>query len=108
MPASHRRASALIARQMDYFNWVTKVLGEPAESYDRQEAWFLGALGGPDPGNNVIVHKDQLRQRVAFALSEIFVVSDKNDLLADSPAGMATYYDILINDAFRKYRQLLE
>ena len=97
-----------VTREMDYFNWVTKVMGEPAESYDRQEAWFLGALGGPDPANSVTVHNDQLRQRVAFALSEIFVVSDKNDLLADSPAGMATYYDILINDAFGNYRQLLE
>ncbi len=97
-----------ITREMDYFNWVTKTLGEPGESYDRQEAWFLGALGGADPGNNVIVHKDQLRQRVAFALSEIFVVSDKNGVLSDSPAGMATYYDILINEAFGNYRQLLE
>jgi len=97
-----------VTREMDYFNWVTQALGEPAESYDRQEAWFLGALGGTDPANNLILHKDQLRQRVAFALSEIFVVSDKNGVLADSPAGMATYYDILINGAFGNYRQLLE
>ena len=95
-------------REMDYINWVTHTLGEPGESYNRQEAWFLGALGGPDPGSSLVVHRDQLRQRVAFALSEIFVVSDRNGVLSDSPAGMATYYDILINDAFGNYRKLLE
>ena len=95
-------------RQMDYLTWVTNTLAEPFEQNDLAEAWFLGALGGPDPQNNLVIHKDQLRQRVAFALSEIFVVSQKNPILADFPNGLAYYYDILINDAFANYRQLLE
>jgi uncharacterized protein (DUF1800 family) len=94
--------------EMDYLNWVTNTLAEDIGQNDRQEAWFLGALGGPDPKNNTIIHKDQLRQRVAFALSEIFVISDENPTLDGFPLGMGYYYDILIKEAFGNYRQLLE
>jgi uncharacterized protein (DUF1800 family) len=94
--------------EMDYLNWVVNTLREDPGQNHRQEAWFLGALGGPDPQNNVLLHQDQLRQRVAFALSEIFVISDQNPLLAGFPLGMGYYYDILIRDAFANYRQLLE
>lgn len=52
--------------------------------------------------------EDQLRQRVAFALSEILVVSEFNGVLFDSPAALTDYYDILVNNAFGNYRQLLE
>ena len=41
----------------------------------------------------------QLRQRVAFALSEILVVSDVNGTLFNNPRGMANYYDILVRGA---------
>ena len=95
--------------EMDYLNWVGGTLGENVGQGNRQEAWFLGALGGPDPQNNTIIHTDQLRQRVAFALSEIFVVSQENttlDLYASR--GLAYYYDILTRNAFGNYRQLLE
>jgi len=49
---------------------------------------------------------DQLRQRVKFALSQIFVIS-----LADSnvdPRGAASYYDMLGQRAFGNYRDLLQ
>jgi uncharacterized protein (DUF1800 family) len=49
---------------------------------------------------------DQLRQRVAFALSEIFVVS-----LADpnvDERGVGAYYDMLRANAFGNFRTLLE
>jgi uncharacterized protein (DUF1800 family) len=91
-----------------YLNWIQSVLHEQIGQNNRQEAWFLGALGGPDPKNNTLIHSDQLRQRVAFALSEIFVVSDQNALLSGFPQGMAWYYDILIRDAFGNYRNLLQ
>lgn len=95
-------------RELDYFNWVANTLHEPTSDDNLAEAWFLGALGGPDPGNPIVMHKDQLRQRVAFALSEIFVVSRKNQLIDDFPNGSAYYYDILVDDAFANYRKLLE
>ncbi|HEX8521152.1 MAG TPA: DUF1800 family protein, partial [Tepidisphaeraceae bacterium] len=57
---------------------------------------------------HAIIAPDQLRQRVAFALSQIFVVSWFDDNIANQPAGLSTYYDMLINDAFGNYRKLLE
>ncbi len=64
----------------------------------RVEGWWL----------NVVQGNDQLRQRVAFALSEIFVTSDRNDFLFNYQAAMANYYDLLVNNAFGNYRDLLE
>ena len=55
----------------------------------------MNALNGPD----------QLRQRVAFALSQILVVSSRD--IFDGPA-MAIYVDLLTNHAFGNFRQLLE
>jgi len=94
--------------ELDYRNWIVNALQEPFQGNARTEAWFLGALGGPDPANNLIIHRDQLRQRVAFALSEIFVVSTQNTLIDQFPNGAAYYYDILIDNAFGNYRTLLE
>jgi uncharacterized protein (DUF1800 family) len=62
------------------------------------QAWWTHAIVAPD----------QLRQRVAFALSQIFVVSGLGAGLGDQPVGMATYYDVLTRNAFGNFRQLLE
>ncbi|MEM7148034.1 MAG: DUF1800 family protein, partial [Verrucomicrobiota bacterium] len=59
--------------------------------------WWDAAMNGPDT----------LRQRVAFALSEIFVIGQTTDELEDFYWGVATYYDILVNNAFGNYRDLL-
>ncbi len=56
---------------------------------------------------NSITADDQLRQRMAFALSQIFVVSAK-DSLGDEQPGVANYYDILVNHAFGNFRDLME
>ena len=64
----------------------------------RQEAWWLHAITGPD----------QLRQRVGFALSELFVISDQNGEIDGQPIATAAYYDLLIDNAFGNYRSLLE
>jgi len=50
---------------------------------------------------------DQLRQRVAFALSEIFVISS-NDGLGDEQPALANYYDMLLRHSFGNYRDLIE
>ncbi|KHD24130.1 hypothetical protein NM09_14560 [Vibrio caribbeanicus] len=49
----------------------------------------------------------QLRQRVAFALSQIFVVSDKDSNLIQDPEALAHYYDLLSNRAFGSFKDLL-
>jgi len=63
----------------------------------RQNAWWQAALTAPD----------QLRQRMALALSEILVVSQFGPLDGDH-VGTTLYYDMLLENAFGNYRDLLE
>ncbi len=58
--------------------------------------------------NNVTFGQDQLRQRMAFALSEILVVSGNGGPLWGRGLGLAYYYDVLVNNALGNYRTLLE
>ncbi|MCL6487059.1 MAG: DUF1800 family protein, partial [Janthinobacterium lividum] len=51
---------------------------------------------------------DQLRQRVAFALSEIFVVSTQSEAVWPQTRGLASYYDMLGQQAFGNFRTLLQ
>jgi uncharacterized protein (DUF1800 family) len=64
---------------------------------NRENAWY----------QTVITADDQLRQRMAFALSQILVVSRYGGVLSSKPAGLVNYYDILIKHAFGNYRDLL-
>lgn len=50
---------------------------------------------------------DQLRQRVAFALSQILVASRRDANLENRPIGMADFYDIFVRNAFGNYLQVL-
>lgn len=52
--------------------------------------------------------EDQLRHRVAFALSQIFVVSLVDGAVGQHPRGVASYLDMLGRHAFGNFRQLLE
>jgi len=108
-------AHAPPSSEQAYADWVENVLHEQVGQDTRREAWMLHALGGQDPyasgagvTNWVGNHKDQLRQRMAFALSEILVVSDQNANLNSAPRALTYYYDILVNNAFGNYRTLLE
>lgn len=62
----------------------------------RMERWFNSAVNAPD----------QLRQRMAFALSQILVLSDVGTL-ANHPLAVADYHDVLARHAFGNYRALL-
>ena len=53
---------------------------------------------------NAVTNSDQLRQRVAFALSEIFTIS-VTKIIWDQD--MVPYEQMLINDAFTNYRKIL-
>ncbi len=59
--------------------------------------WFENALDGPD----------QLRQRVAYALSQLMVVSHTEFPLNARPEALAHYYDVLAKHAFGNFRALL-
>ena len=54
-----------------------------------------------------ITAPDQLRQRVAFALSEILVVSESG-VLQDKATALSSYYDTLLEHSFGNFRELLE
>ena len=62
------------------------------------DAWWTYATAAPD----------QLRQRVAFALSETLVVSLNSGGLGNKPFALPAYFDVLVRDASGNYRQLLE
>jgi uncharacterized protein (DUF1800 family) len=56
-----------------------------------------------------ITAPDELRQRVKYALSQLFVISSNNTTSIQSmPRGEASYYDMLGADAFGNFRQLLQ
>lgn len=63
----------------------------------RREMWTL-AMGA----------KAQVRQRMAQALSEILVISEMDQTVLDRHYAAASYWDMLSNGAFGKYRDLLE
>ncbi|MFP6835590.1 MAG: DUF1800 domain-containing protein [Pseudomonadales bacterium] len=58
--------------------------------------------------HNTVTAADVVRQRVAFALSEIFVVSDNVDALIINPYALTNYYDMLLANSFGNYRDLLK
>lgn len=86
LPASH---------QVPYLDMVAAI-PEPVYQNARMEAWWRNAVRGDD----------QLRQRVAYALSQIFVISDASDVIG-APWPVAHFYDLLVDHAFGRYRDLL-
>ena len=69
---------------------------ESEENLRRDAFWPMAVYG-----------RDQLRQRMAFALSEILVVSDQDAGVRNGHRGTADYWDTLAENAFGTYRQLL-
>ena len=65
---------------------------------DRVEIWWDAILTAPD----------QARQRLAFALSQIFVVSQNDGDLSDQALALAKYYDMLVTAPESNFRELLE
>ena len=70
----------------------------PSSVRDRIYVWWTHAIKADD----------QLRQRIAFALSEILVISDRGSELSRYPRGTTNYYDLLVRNSFGNYRDLLE
>ena len=99
---THASAEAWIDAQMalpvSLVSPYTRANSNGSNPQARHEAWWNNALDG----------EDQLRQRVAFALSQLFVVSDVDFALANAQYGIADYYDMLSRQAFGNYRELLE
>lgn len=69
---------------------------DPNNTHKRY-GWWLFALHSPD----------QLRQRTAFALSEIFVISDVDSTVFERSYGASHYYDMLLTKSSSTYSDLL-
>ncbi|WP_263078052.1 DUF1800 domain-containing protein [Endozoicomonas sp. Mp262] len=83
---------------LDLAKKYAKITGNKSTNkFCRRGAWWCRTLGA----------KDQLRQRVAYALSQIFVMSMHNGGTNDSE-GVLAYQDLLLKHAFGNFRDLLK
>ncbi len=101
-------------KTLGYSAWIDEQLAKPSTKLlpfmDRIEqtepyrerhlnAWWYASMTG----------QDQLRQRVAFALSQIFVISTTNMVVNGYRfKGPPSYYDMLLDGSFGSYRSLIE
>lgn len=103
----------------NYSSWIDTQFLLPQKLHrdymDAQAAGFINGLKDLSQNNffesfwqQAINGDDQLRQRITFALSQIFVVSFQDSTVANYPRGVASYYDTLGANAFGNFRNLLE
>jgi uncharacterized protein (DUF1800 family) len=81
-------------------NWDASSIHQNNHPFDnnrRREWWTL-----------ILNSRDQLRQRTAFALSEIVVISENDTTVNSYHYGTANYWDMLAANAFGPYRTILE
>lgn len=110
----NEQLGAPTSTEVPYLDWVGGLTCSPDDEYcnsvtdeTRLQAWLINALGTPDPSRSNRVPDDALRQRLAYALSQIFVVSAYNGTLAYNPWALAGFQDTLAADALGNYRDLL-
>ena len=108
-------ADIVLVRSAGYSGWLTRQFAMKPSLHLTN----VLALGATDPNlsypgtlsfntwwQQSLTAPDQLRQRVAFALSEILVVSESGPL-SDNSRALSAYYDILLRGAFGNFRTLL-
>jgi uncharacterized protein (DUF1800 family) len=94
LPASSHRA---VWEAADAAIKATKPTSAAGQN-EVHDAFWTHAVSAPD----------QLRQRVAYALSQIFVISLADNNVAGEPRGAAAWMDLLANEGLGNYRNLLE
>ncbi|MEM1145651.1 MAG: DUF1800 domain-containing protein, partial [Pseudomonadota bacterium] len=101
LPITHHDdlVDELIARQL---------AGDFDELIERNnENTFQGIFSRIAWWQTTVTAEDQLRQRVAYALSQIFVISDQVNALLLPAYAASNYYDMLLENAFGNFRELL-
>jgi len=107
---------ANVQAQGGYLGWITNQFSLPtshllpyvlANPYSDPTDLYQSPLMFNSWWQSSITAPDQLRQRVAFALSEIFVISE-NGVLQNHADALSSYYDMLLDNAFGNFRTLLE
>jgi uncharacterized protein (DUF1800 family) len=100
-------------------SWMETQFNAPPTSHrlymDKAAAGLSNGLSGLSQNNfyesfwqQAVNGNDQLRQRIAFSLSQILVISFQDSGVNNYPRGVASYYDVLENQAFGNFRDLLE
>ena len=93
-----QQISAPRTSMQDLDNHTYSVFSEYSQSSLKRESFWPIALYA----------KDQLRQRMTFALSEILVISTENSMIRNRPQGLGSYWDTLANESFGSYKALLK
>jgi uncharacterized protein (DUF1800 family) len=109
-------------RELGYSRWLDREMDRPVANlaWDWMEAQGYNNVQDPNnyydnsyPGDRVMWRElgsstDQVRKRVALALSEIFVVSLNGLDFSWRSSALASYWDLLSRNAFGSFRTLLE
>lgn len=101
-----------------YGEWIDEQLAKPATLGEPTVEAVVNArtVGGQKVGNTQRLNRwfwqavyapDQLRQRMAYALSQIFVVSDQSSSISQYVVPLAQYGDMLAQSAFAPYSTVL-
>ncbi len=114
-----------ITRVMDigYAAWIDEQFALPAPAVSHRAHWearnaeIAAATPGSTAGQDQVFESfwkqavngpDQLRQRTAFALSQIFVISMVDSNVGNDPRAVAAWLDMLSTQGTGSYRTLLE
>jgi uncharacterized protein (DUF1800 family) len=102
----------------DYTSWLNTQFAKPQTLHlPNVVAWLATRPADMQNGQagfqwsiwkNFATADDSLRQRMAYNLSQIFVISLNSNLSAPFPRGPANYLDLLGKHAFGNYRDLIE
>lgn len=106
---------------LGYAGWIDEQFAKPRASHrsawEAADAAAKAVNAGNSAGQDGVINsfwqqalagEDQLRQRTAFALSQIFVISMQDATVGDNPRAVAAYLDLLNEHAFGNYRDLLQ
>jgi uncharacterized protein (DUF1800 family) len=102
---------AWLDKQMDIPISQTGVAWLSSRGYDQvtvDEFYFRDTLADNMVWNQLITSPDPVRKRLAYALSQFFVVSTNGIEIDWRSNAMAAYWDVLNRNALGNFRQLLE
>ena len=104
-----------------YGAWIDEQLAKPPSSHrlnwEAADATIKTINPSSSAGQDQVLEsfwkqaingEDQLRQRMAYALSQIFVISMMDDNVGNNPRAVAAWLDMLGDKGLGSYRDLLE
>ena len=111
-----------VVMKIGYGAWIDRQFALPATSHRAYWESADAAIRAANPASTganqdqvwesfwgqAVSGQDQLRLRVAFALSEIFVISAVDGNVGNQPRALADWLDVVGNKGLTTYRELLE